>query len=196
MTPLRSLRSLGLVATAVAALSCGGDSGTAPDGGGTLVVQMHDAPFNDAMAVLVTFSDVSVRSDDGAMEGLGFEGGGSRTCDLRRLEDGHNEVLASGSPPEGRYTQIRLVIADAQLFFESDTQLPACRANRQNPGGRARAVSVPAAVVTLDREFEVRENTRTTITLDFDGEKSFLEGGASGLFNLNPVVRVVSIDGP
>jgi len=196
MTPLRSLRTLGPVVTAVVALSCGGDSGTAPDGGGTLVIQMHDAPFNDAQAVLVTFSDVSVRSDGGDMEGLAFEGGGSRTCDLKRLEDGHNEVLASGSPPEGRYTQIRLVIADATLFFEGDTPLPACRATRHNPGGRDRAVNVPSAVVTLDREFEVRENTRTTVTLDFDGEKSFLEGGAAGLFNLNPVIRVVSVDGP
>jgi len=102
----------------------------------------------------------------------------------------------SGSPPECRYTQIRLVIADATLFFEGDTPLPACRATRHNPGGRDRAVNVPSAVVTLDREFEVRENTRTTVTLDFDGEKSFLEGGAAGLFNLNPVIRVVSVDGP
>ena len=196
MTPLRSLRTLGLVAVAVAALSCGGDSGTAPDGGGTLLIQMHDAPFNDARAVLVTFSDVSVRSDDGDMEGLSFEGGGSRTCDLKRLEDGHNEVLASGSPPEGRYTQIRLTLADATLFFESETQLPACRASRQNPGGRDRAVSIPTATITLDREFEVSKNTRTTITLDFDGEKSILEGGAAGLFNLNPTIRVVAVDGP
>jgi hypothetical protein len=196
MTPLRSFRSFGLAVAALAGLSCGGDSGTAPDGGGTLVVQMHDAPFNDALAVLVTFSEVSVRSDDGDMEGLAFEGSASRTCDLKRLEDGHNEVLASGSPPEGRYTQIRLVIAGAHLFFESDTQLPACRANPQNPGGRDRAISIPTAVVTLDREFEVRENARTTITLDFDGEKSIFAGGASGLFHLNPVIRVVSIDGP
>lgn len=195
MAPWPSVRSLPLV-VAVLALSCGGDSGTAPDGGGTLVVQMHDAPFNDAQAVFVTFSEVSVRRESGSMEGLAFEGGGTRTCDLKKLEDGHDEVLASGSPPEGRYNQIRVTISEARLFFDNKTSLPACRANHSAPGGRDRAVNIPSRVVTLNRDFEIRANMRTTITLDFDGEKSFVAGSAAGQFRLDPLIRVVSIVGP
>lgn len=196
MAPWPSVRFITLLTLAVAALSCGGDSGTAPDGGGTLVVQMHDAPFNEAEAVLVTFSDVSVRRDSGSMETLSFDGGATRTCDLKRLEDGHNELLASGSPPEGRYTQIRLAIADAHLYFENKTAMPACEARAETPGGRDRTVSIPSRVVTLNTDFEVHGGTRTTIILDFDGEKSIHAGGAAGLFTLDPVIRVVAVDGP
>src|SRR5262245_63757114 len=123
---------------------------------------MHDMPFNDAQAVFVTFADVSVRRDSGNMEKLDFDGGGTRTCDLKKLEDGHSELLASASPPEGHYNQIRIAIGSAHLYWENKTNPPACQPRHSAPGGRDREVSIPDAerVVTLDREFDVQKNTR------------------------------------
>ena len=195
----RSMMALSLVG---GALSCnGGDSGTGPGPGpgmGTLTVQMHDDPFDDAEAVLVTFSEVAAhRSGTGGFQRLPFaDGGARRTCDLQRLVDGHNELLGTGPLPEGHYTGLRLLIVDSRLYFDNKTALPACAANHPSPGGRSRPVNIPSGEVLLNREFDVRERATTTITLDFDGEKSFHSTNTAGVFVLQPVIRVVSIDGP
>lgn len=163
-----------------------------------LRVEMHDDPFDDAEAVLVTFSEVSAHtSGTGGFERLPFaDGGTTRTCDLKKLEDGHDEPLGVGSLPEGHYTQLRLVIVDARLYLDNKTSPPACAANHPVPGGRSRPVQVPSGEVRLDPEFDVKEGATTTITLDFDGEKSFHSTNTAGVFILRPVIRVVSVQGP
>lgn len=198
MAPSPSIRSLALFVATLAALSCGGGSATGPDGGASLVVQMHDAPvFADATAFLVTFSDPGARRDQGDMVSMSFpDGDARRTCDLKQLEDGHNEILAVASPPEGVYNQLRIVIPNAHLNFENKTQLPACDAGGTRPGRTDQPVQIPSNVVTIDRRFEVKDGARTTITLDFDGEKSVRATQTAGVYILEPLIRVVSIEGP
>ncbi|HET7294472.1 MAG TPA: DUF4382 domain-containing protein [Vicinamibacteria bacterium] len=196
----------GLVALSVfaAAVACSdGDSGTGPGPSpgpnrGLLTVQMHDDPFNDAEAVLITFSEVTAhRSGAGGFERLPFaDGGATRTCDLKKLVDGHDEILGTGPLPAGHYTQLRLLIVDARLYFDNKTSPPACAANHPIPNGRSRNVQIPSGEVRLNREFDVAEGATTTITLDFDGEKSIRSTSTAGAYVLQPVIRVVSIQGP
>lgn len=202
MTPWSASRSLILLSLVASAFSCGGDSTTTgPPAGprnGTLSIQMHDAPFDEAQAVLVTFSEVSAhRSTDAGFQRLPFaEGAATRTCDLKKMENGLTELLGVGALPDGHYTQLRLTIVDAHLYFENKTNLPACSADHPIPGGRSREVTIPSGDVRLAREFDVKEGATTAITLDFDGEKSIHGTSAAGQFIMDPVIRVVSVDGP
>ena len=120
---MRRLSWAVLPAAAVIGFACGGSSSTSPSSGrGALTVMMKDSPFTDAKALLVTFSDVSVhRSDqpDATWTKLPFVGGGaSRTCDLKKLQTAQ-DVLGTGELAAGHYTQVRLTVSSAALYFDT-----------------------------------------------------------------------------
>lgn len=168
------------------ATGAGGSGGSGGSGGGStgggsgvgrLAVNMTDSPFSDAMAVLVTFSEVSVHHTGSGWETLPFaDGGGSRTCDLKRLE-GPVDILGVGSLPAGKYTQIRLTVASASIHFDNASAGDICAPTIAAPDGLQGTVEVPSGVVKLNRGFTVPEGGQTTITLDFDGDKSIKQKG-------------------
>ncbi len=180
-------------ALTLAIVSCGGGGASTPADQGTLTVRITDSPFGDARAVLVTFSEVTAhRSGDGGFSRLPFDPPtASRTCDLKRLV-GAQDVLGTGPLPAAHYTQLRLVIASATLYFDAGTSGPVCAASIAAPGGRSAPVEVPSGEVRLNREFEVTRGGVTTITLDFDGERSIHQTG-SGRYTMTPVIGIVSV---
>src|SRR5262245_65924487 len=76
-------------------------------------MMIKDAPFVDAKAVYVTFSDVSVHKatdTEDTWTKLAFSGGGTtRTCDLKKLQTA-SDVLGIGTLAEGHYTHVRLTV--------------------------------------------------------------------------------------
>ena len=54
------------------------------------------------------------------------------------------------------------------------------------------SVTIPSGEVKLNRAFDVPEGGATTVTIDFDGEKSVHETG-SGEYMMSPVISVVSV---
>lgn len=172
---------------ALAAASCGSPSGP----GGNTTVLIQDSPFSDAMAVLVTFSEVSAHKSGGDFLSIPFaDGVGSRTCDLKKLV-GAQDVLGVGSLPQGHYTQLRLSVASAAIFLDSASSGPACAPAIAAPAGRSAPVEVSSGEVKLNREFDVAGNA-TTITLDFDGDRSIVRQG-NGSYRMSPVIAVVSV---
>lgn len=160
----------------------------------TLNVMLTDSPFSDAKALLVTFSEVSVHraDEDDGWKSLPFaESASRRTCDLKKLENSE-DILGTGSLQPGRYTQLRLVVSTAKLYFENASSGDPCAPTIAEPAGRQADVEIPSGEVKLNRQFEVKDSGATTILLDFDGDKSVRETGG-GRFMMTPVIGVVSV---
>jgi len=198
--------------TAPTSNSTGASATPAPPGSGgtssttgTLSIRLTDSPFSDAKALLVTFSDVSVHmADPGDWKTVPFAAGTSRTCDLKKLQ-GATDVLGIGSLAAGKYTQIRLNVTNAVIYFDNPSSAGPCAATIAAPAGASAPVEIPSGEVKLNNEFTLA-GAGTTITLDFDGDQSVRQtgsgngngngnGGSKGntKYMMSPVIRIVSI---
>ena len=195
-SPLRHRHLLWVLVAAVAAvvIACS-DNPTTPSNGGTLTVMIKDSPFTDATALLVTFGNpVNVHMSGGDWTNLPFaDGGTSRTCDLKRLV-ASEDILGTGPLAAGHYTQLRLTVTAATIYFTNTTTGPACGPSVAVSAGAetGTAVSVPSGMLILNREFDVTQSTTTRILLDFDGDQSVQQTGP-GAYKMTPVINVVSV---
>ena len=170
-----------------------------PAGTGRLTVKITDTPFSDAKAVLVTFTHVSVHRTGGSWETLAFQSGGTLTCDLKQLQNLSQDVLAAaGGLTAGTYTQIRLVVDRAAIYFENAAGTGPCAPSITEPLGKMATLKIPSGEVKLNRNFTIADGGTTTILLDFDGDKSIKQtakgkGSDPGTYQMNPVLRVVSV---
>ena len=176
-------------------VGCGGSAAN-PSGpssaGGTLNVMLRDSPFTDAKALLVTFSEVSVHSSGGDFVRVPFSGGAtSRTCDLKKLSSA-SDVLGTGALNPGHYTQIRLTVNKAVLYFSNASAGLACGASLPTPAGDSADVTIPSGELKLNQEFDISSTSATTILLDFDGDQSVRALG-NGNYLMSPVITVVSV---
>lgn len=190
---MRTIAVLSILA-GVIAVSCGGDSVMSPSGSGRLSLMIKDTPYSDARALLVTFSEVTAHRDgEGGFSKLPFGDAtaSSRTCDLKKLVD-RQDLLGVGTLPAGHYTQVRLVVSSATLYFENASDGPPCATSIAAPAGRSAPVEIPSGEVRLNRQFEVGDSGATTMLIDFDGDRSVTETG-NGRFRMTPVIGIVSV---
>ena len=179
------------VAVSLTTVACGG-SPTGPSNAATLNVWITDSPFSDAAAVLVTFSEVAVhRADDEWTTVLFADSAVTRTCDLKKLEAAQ-DVLGVGTLSPGHYTQIRLVVTSATLYFDNVSVGPACAPVIAAPGGASAQLEIPSVEVKLNREFDLIANDAATMLLDFDGDMS-IKGTNDGRYIMTPVIAIVSV---
>ena len=179
---------LGLFVSTFGVAACG-SSPTSPDSNGNFRLMVKDSPFSDAKSVLVTFTGVSAhRSGEGGFTTIGA---GTRTCDLKKLQSSE-DVLGAGTMPQGHYTQIRLVVSSAVIYFDNAAAGPACAASITAPAGRSSTVEIPSGEIKLNREFDVAASGATTVLLDFDGDRSIHLTGNSR-YMMAPVIEVVSV---
>jgi hypothetical protein len=161
--------------------------------GATLNLMIKDSPFSDARSLLVTFSEVTAHRTEQAWTTLPFAGGAtSRTCDLKKLTDAQ-DVLGTGPLAAGQYTQVRLVVSRAALYFDNAADGPPCAASIPEPAGRSAPIEIPSGEVKLIRPFQIGESGATTMLIDFDGDRSVRQTG-SGRYMMTPVVTVVSVN--
>jgi hypothetical protein len=172
----------------IAASACGG-SGTGPSGSGTLRMTIKDGPFREAKALLVTFTEVAVHKSD-TPDDTWTRLPITRTCDLKHLETAVDS-LGAGTLTSGHYTQIRLVVSSAVVYFDNETTGDACAVTTPPAGAKA-DVTIPSGEVKLNRPFEVPEGGATTVMIDFDGDKS-VHLLPSGQYTMSPVISVVSV---
>ena len=188
----------GLLAGIVALAAACGSSPTGPSGAtGTLGLRITDSPFSEARALLVTFSEVSAHmagtgTSDGQWITIPFaDSASSRTCDLKKLVDAQ-DVLGVGPITAGHYTQIRLTVSSAAVYFDNPSSGPACATSITAPSGGSASVTVSSGEVKLNREFDVAAGGATTILVDFDGDRSIVQTGA-GNYRMSPVISIVSV---
>lgn len=182
----------GLLALGLAA--CGGGGGgsdTASGGTGTLRLAMTDAPACGFDTVNVTVEKVRVHQSSTAAE---TDGGWSevvlnpaRRIDLLSLTNGVLSELGQVALPAGRYTQLRLVLAD------NSTTSPL--ANAVKPTGEPEtALTTPSAQqsgLKMPVQIDVAANQLADFVLDFDACKSIVSAGNSGRYLLKPVITVI-----
>jgi len=182
--------SLTALTISLSVAACG--STTSPSGTGTLTVMLKDSPFSDAKALVVTFSSVSAHLSGGDFVPLPFSGGAvSRSCDLKKLTAAQ-DVLGAGPLATGHYTELRLVVSSAVLYFDNPSTGAACAATIAAPAGRGGSVNIPSGELRLNRQFDVTSTGTTTILLDFDGDQSVKQTG-NGAYTMTPVMSVVSV---
>ncbi len=186
------------VAVVLATFGCG-ESPTAPSGSpgasGTLNVRITDSPYGSAKAVLVTFSEVTAHRGDGDGTRVPFAdpSASTWTCDLKKLQNGAQDILATGRPTPGQYTMVRLVVQSAKIYFDqAAVSLTPCARTIPEPAGASFALTIPTGEVRLNDGFTLTSDAARTILLDFDGEASISQSGP-GAYRMNPVVRVVSV---
>lgn len=190
----RSLRWwMGLLfATLIAA--CGGDGGGTSDGvggGGTLGsvrVLLTDAPVCGMEHVWVTVERVRIyASDDNAAVDQGAGDvvlSPARRIDLATLTGGVLEELGTAPLPPGRYTQVRLILA------ENTSANPLANAV-QPVGSEPTPLTIPSGSesgLKVRARFDVAAGQTADLVLDFDACKSVVQAGNSGRYLLKPVI--------
>ena len=181
-TPLRLLMRMALIIAlaGLALASCSGDEG------GRLQINLVDAPLlvDGVEAIDVTFSSVSTHTSASAGENTAgwtdilddSQPAANRTFDLLELVNGVQATLALGELPEGRYTQIRIVVESASITVNGTTE----------------ALTIPSGEQTgikLVGSFSISEGATYELTVDFDAARSVTE--TSSGYQLSPTYRVV-----
>jgi Domain of unknown function (DUF4382) len=169
-------------------------------GTSSLTVMLKDSPFSDATALLVTFSEVNVHASGADWVTVPFAAGASsRTCDLKKLETAQ-DILGVGPLPAGHYTQLRLVVSSATIYFQNVSSGAACASTIAAPAGTNASVDIPSGELKLNREFDLASSGGTTILLDFDGDQSVKltgngngHGNGGGHYIMTPVIGIVSV---
>jgi Domain of unknown function (DUF4382) len=185
-----------VLSVALAALGCGSNATSSPTSpstaSATLNIVLKDSPFTDAKALLVTFSEVSAHLTGGSFFTLPFVSNASRrTCDLKKLQSAQ-DVLGTGPLQTGHYTEVRLVVASAMIYFDTASTGSPCASTIAAPAGRYAVVDVASGDLRLNREFDVTSTAATTILLDFDGDQSVKQTG-NGSYTMTPVITVLSV---
>lgn len=98
---------------------------------------------------------------------------GSNTFDLLKVK-GLDELFAAGKVAAGKYTQVRLVIAQASAGFSDNTSVTA---------------TVPSGELKFVNSFDVLDGKTTVLTFDFDAEKSVTITGQDKVM-IKPVVKL------
>jgi hypothetical protein len=182
-----------VLATATAMLtSCGGGGGGI-GGTGAMQVSLTDAPACGYDAVNITIDRVRVHQSATATDS---DAGWSevvlspaRRVDLLGLTNGVLENLGQTALPAGTYTQMRLVLV------ANGTSNPL--ANSVVPtGGTETALTTPSGQqsgIKLNVNIDVPADKIADVVLDFDACKSIVKRGASGQYNLKPVIAVTPV---
>lgn len=182
------------IAFMLAGLSSCSDDPTRPASTtGRLQIYMVDAPaaYDDLEALEVIFKEVKVHAasdaEDNATDGnaswitvmsdtLPVE---ARTFDLLELVGGVRALIGDVELEAGHYTQLRIVIDSATVFI----------------AGESYPVTVPSGAqsgLKLTGGWDVDPNVITSLTLDFDVNKSLIETPpGSGNFKLKPTIRMI-----
>ena len=200
-------RSVLVIAVVLMSFACGGsptapsdspsgESGSTASSGpsGTLNLRITDSPFGRAKAVLITFSEVAVLRGDTWTRVPFPDNSPTWMCDLKKLENGANDILGSGAIPLADYTSVRVTIQSARVFgdFSSSSATP-CARSIPAPAGAAPTTILASREGRTSGAFQVRAGATTIVLIDFDGESSLTQeatgGDGSGAYFLSPVIR-------
>jgi hypothetical protein len=141
------------------------------EGTGVLILQITDAPPNlNITKALVNISNIEVHLIATGWYTVVEE---AQLFDLIELKN-VKKVLGNATLNVGRYTQIRLRIDDALVTID----------------GIEHNLKIPSNKIQLISPFSINENETTTLTIDFDVEKSVFSTG-SGKYMMKPTIKII-----
>ena len=183
--------ALGAIALSMLLAACGGGgSGSEP---GTMRMSVTDAPACGYDAVNVTIEKVRIHQSSSAADS---DAGWSevvlnpaRRVDLLTLNNGVLEELGQTQLPAGKYTQLRLVLAEnkpSQPMANSVVPTGASETALDTPSGQQSGLK-------LNANIDVPAGKIADVVLDFDACKSVVKRSSSGQYNLKPVIAVIPL---
>lgn len=141
------------------------------EGKGTLILKITDAPAEfEITKALVNISSVEVHLIATGWYTVVEE---PQTFDLIQLKNAE-EVLGNATLNAGRYTQIRLHVSDAFVTVD----------------GIEHKLKISSGTVQIISPFSIDKDETTTLTLDFDLEKSVVSTG-SNKYIMNPTIKII-----
>ena len=163
----------------------GGGSGGAEAPMGRISLAITDAPVDGATAVVVKFTAVELKPEDGSAFTINLTP--AQSVDLLVLAGGGSRALLENhSVPAGRYQSIRLLIEAQQnqpssyIDFASGARYPLYVPSGSESG------------LKLIRGFTVAAGSNSNFTIDFDLRKSVIAPpGQAPNYLLKPVLRMV-----
>ncbi len=171
--------------------SCGGSESQSTNnfsgGKGAISISVTDAPIDSSSKVVVEFSGVSIKPENG--EAIEFTFDEARSIDLLSLQGNLSEsLLENETIPAGNYNWIRLHvnaeddgILDSYIETESGTQLELYVPSGSQSG------------LKLVRGFTVAAGGLTDFTVDFDLRKSIVKAPekSGSSVKLKPTLRLI-----
>ena len=153
-------------------------SGCIFEGTGTLVMQITDAPGDlNITEALVTMSQVRVHyagiDENGTIGEWITVVNNTQTFDLIALQD-VKELFGTVELNAGWYTQIRLHVDSALVTID----------------GIQYDLEIPSKTVKLIKPFKIVDDQTTTLTLDFDVQKSVKSTGNNEYY-FKPTIKVI-----
>jgi hypothetical protein len=172
---MKKILLIGIVAILVATTIF---SGCLQNGTGTLVFKITDAPSDlNITHANITISQVQVHMSAGGgnntTAGWYTVVNESQTFDLIALLN-VTELFGSANLSVGMYTQIRLTVESCVITVD----------------GTEYDCTVPSGAIKLIKPFVLIANQTTTLTLDFDAQKSISETG-NHTYKFKPVIKVI-----
>ncbi len=178
-----------VVIAVIAGLAGCGDSNNSSDGRLSLAVK--DAPVDSAEAVVLQFTQVALLDGNGAPVQT-FDLDPPQSVDLLSLQGTNSELLVADEVvPVGEYQEIRLLI---QTENASCQNLTAPFSSYITIDGTSYPLVVPSGGSSgfkVKGPITVATGGLASYVVDFDLRKSIAERGATGCYNLKPVLRVV-----
>ena len=180
------------VAAAALALSACGGGGSSSGATGTLALSLTDAPACGYSAVNVTITKLSVHQSSTASV---TDGGWidipitTQRVDLLTLQNGVLAKLGQVPLAPGKYTQMRLLLADndgvpaGQPIPNSVVPIGQPEALLTTPSGQQSGVK-------LNVDIDIAADQLADFVIDFNACKSVVSAGASGKYLLKPVLSV------
>lgn len=174
-----------VIAASLLVAGCGGGGGDSTGDTGALSIGVTDAPVDAADAVVVKFTGVELKPENGNAFTIDLTP--DKSIDLLPLSDGRAVALLDGQTVEaGRYQWIRLIIEAEQNQPSSYIDLST---------GERFPLYIPSGSETglkLVRGFTVAVGGQTNFTIDFDLRKSVIAPpGQSPNYILKPALRIV-----
>jgi len=165
--------------------SSGSGDGLSGDGPG-LTLRLTDAPFDDAVRVMVTFVEVRLKKK-GSGGWINIDLGGSfQTIDLLALQGTKTAALLFDKDvPYGDYTELRLIV---------DTATPMANVIALSGGGtpELKIPSGGSSGLKIKGNFTVSASLPTLLVVDVDLRQSIKKAGPN--YIMNPVLRLVKGD--
>jgi len=145
---------------------------------GTLEIRVTDQPADAVSRIQVTLGDIEVHTSNGSeMSGWVTVVTDSQEFDLLKLR-GIEELLGDTALEAGRYQQIRFEVIKSLITVRGSDW------RSSTPGGKIRLVG----------GFEIKEDSTTIVTLDFDAERSVVFTPGQGP-SLKPIVKMLVREG-
>ena len=157
-----------------------------------VTINITDAPVDDADAVVVEFTGITLKSEDDGDQTFLFET--PKSIDLLALQGTTSQpLLDSVEIPAGNYTQIRLAVnAEFDSNMDSFITINNVQHELRVPSGSQSGLKLntPFTVAAGSSDISVADEN-SIYTIDFDLRKSIVNPTGQNGYLLKPVLRLV-----